>query len=192
MAGYAFAKLDVPGKNLLYWLIISLLAMPTQVFIIPLFIMFSRMDITNNLYSLALIYSSFNFAFGTFFMTSFYRGIPTELLESARIDGANKFQIYLKIMLPLGKPAITTLAVLNFFSSWNELLWALVFNNEEKAKLITPGIAMFQQVAKAGAKLTNWPLVYTAIIISLVIPFVVYFIFQNKIAKGITVGALKE
>ncbi|GAJ12789.1 unnamed protein product, partial [marine sediment metagenome] len=137
-------------------------------------------------------YSGFSYAFGTFLMTSFYKGIPNEILESAKIDGANKFQIFLKIMLPLGKPALITLGVLNFFGNWNELLIALVFNTSNKSKLITPGLAMFQQVAKAGVTLTNWPLIYTGIILSLVLPFIIYFIFQNRIATGLTVGALKE
>jgi ABC-type glycerol-3-phosphate transport system permease component len=192
MSGYAFAKLRLPGKTFVYWLVISLLAMPTQVFLIPIFVMFSNLNLTDNLYSLALIYSGFSYAFGTFLMTSFYKGIPDEIIESAKIDGANKFQVFLKIMLPLGKPAIITLIVLDFFGNWNELLIALVFNSSSKAKLLTPGIAIFQQVAKAGAKLTNWPLIYTGIVLSLIIPFIVYFVFQNRIAAGITVGAVKE
>ena len=192
MAGFAFAKLRLPGKRIVYAMIISLLAMPTQVFIIPIFVMFSKLDMLNNLFTIALIYTGYGFAFGTFLMTSFYRGIPTEIMESARIDGAGKFTVYLRIMLPLGKPGITTLAVLNFFGSWNELIIALVFNHNNDSRLITPGISMFQQVARAGARLTNWPLIYTGIILSLIIPFIVYFIFQNKIVAGITAGAVKE
>jgi raffinose/stachyose/melibiose transport system permease protein len=192
MSGYAFAKLRLPGKPFVYWLVISLLAMPTQVFLIPIFVMFSNLNLVNNLYSLALIYSGFNYAFGTFLMTSFYKGIPDEIIDSARIDGANKLQIFLRIMVPLGKPALITLGVLDFFGNWNELLVALVFNSSNKAKLLTPGIAIFQQVARAGASLTNWPLIYTGIVLSLIVPFIVYFIFQNRVAAGITVGALKE
>ena len=192
MSGYAFAKLKMPGKNLVYWLVISLLAMPTQVFLIPIFVMFSNLNMINNLYSLALIYTGFNYAFGTFLMASFYKGIPDQIIESATIDGANKFQVFFRIMLPLGKPAIITLGVLDFFTNWNELLVALVFNSSNKSKLLTPGIALFHQVARAGASMTNWPLIFTGIVLSLVIPFIVYFIFQNRIASGITVGALKE
>lgn len=192
MAGFAFAKLRLPGKRIVYALVISLLAMPTQVFIIPIFVMFSNLNMLNNMVTLALIYTGYGFAFGTFLMTSFYRGIPTEIMESARIDGAGKLTVYLRIMVPLGKPGITTLAVLNFFGSWNELIIALVFNHETKSRLITPGISMFQQLARAGARLTNWPLIYTGIVISLIIPFIVYFIFQNKIVAGITAGAVKE
>jgi alpha-glucoside transport system permease protein len=125
-------------------------------------------------------------------MKSFYKSIPDEIIESAKIDGANKLQVFLRIMLPLGKPAIITLGVLNFFSNWNELIVALVFNSSNGSKLITPGIALYQQVARAGAKLTEWPLIYTGIILSIIIPFIIYFIFQNRIASGITVGALKE
>lgn len=192
MSGYAFAKLRLPGKSFVYWLVIALLAMPTQVFLIPIFVMFSNLNLINNVFSLALIYSGFNYAFGTFLMTSFYKGIPDEIIESAKIDGANKFQVFLRIMLPLGKPALITLGVLEFFGNWNELLIALIFNSSNKSRLVTPGIALFQQVAKTGSKLTEWPLIYTGMVISLIIPFIIYFIFQNRIAAGLTVGAVKE
>ncbi len=191
MSGFAFAKLRLPGKKLIYWAVISLLAMPTQVFLIPVFVMFSNLNMTNNLFTLALVYTGFNYAFGTFLMCSFYKGIPDEILDSARIDGARKLQIYLRIMIPLGKPAITTLAVLTFFEAWNELLVSLIFNNTRLTRLITPGIAMFQQIARGGRNLTNWPLIYSGMILSLVLPFMVYFLFQRKIASGLTVGALK-
>ena len=192
MSGYAFAKLKIVGKNFIYWGIISLLAMPTQIFIIPLFIMFSKVNLIDNFFGITLIYVGFRYAFGTFLMKSFYQSIPDDILDSAKIDGANNFQIYTKIMLPLGKPAITTLVVINFFSIWNELFISMIFNRSKNSRLITSGIALYQDVARVGSQLTNWPLIFTGMILSLVIPFIVYFLFQNKIASGLTVGAIKE
>jgi ABC-type glycerol-3-phosphate transport system permease component len=193
MSGYAFAKLKFPGKNFLYWVTISMLALPTQIFLIPLYVMFSKFHMINNPVSLVLIYAGFNFAFGTFLMRSFYLKTPNELLESAKIDGASNFMIYLKIMMPMGKPALVTLGVLDFFGTWNELLISLIFNQKSTTRLITPGLSLFQQAQKAGAGgLTQWPLIFSGIILSLIIPITIYIIFQNKIASGLTIGALKE
>jgi N-acetylglucosamine transport system permease protein len=193
MSGFAFAKLKFPGKNFLFWVTISMLALPTQIFLIPLYVMFSNFHMINNPISLVLIYAGFNFAFGTFLMKSFYTKTPNELLESAKIDGASNFIIYLKIMLPMGKPALITLGVLDFFGTWNELLISLIFNQKSTTRLITPGLALFQQAQKAGAGgLTQWPLIFSGIIMSLIIPITIYIIFQNKIASGLTIGALKE
>ena len=191
ISGYAFDKLVFPGRNIIYWVVIGLLAMPTQVFIIPLFVLFSKLNLTNNLFTLAILHTTFNYGFGTFLMKSFYTGIPNELLESARIDGANSFDIYLKIMLPLGKPAIVTLSILNFFGFWNDLFIGLIFNQSENSRVITPGIAILQQAARAGSGLTQWTVIFTAIIISLIFPLIIYIVFQNRLSSGITVGAIK-
>jgi ABC-type glycerol-3-phosphate transport system permease component len=190
MSGYAFDKLKFPGKTIIYWVVIGLLAVPTQVFIIPLFVMFSNLNLINNLLGLAIIHTAFAYAFGTFLMKSFYSGVPNELMDSAKIDGANSLQIYLKIMLPLGKPAIIILSVLNFFSFWNELFLSMIFLQKQNMRVVTPGIASLQETAKSG-RLTDWPLLFLGMLISMIIPFIIYFIFQNRLAKGITVGAIK-
>ena len=191
MAGFAFSKLNFPGRTIVYWLVIGLLAMPTQVIIIPLFVMFSNLNMINNVFTMAFIYTVFSFAFGTFLMTSFYKGIPDEIMDSAKIDGANTFMIFLKIIVPLGKPAIITLGVLNFFGFWNELFVAMIFNQNKASRLVTPGLAILQQAARAGGGATNWTMIYSGILMSIVIPFIIYFIFQNRLSSGITVGAVK-
>lgn len=192
MSGFAFSKLKIVGGKIIYWLVISLLAMPTQVFIIPLFVMFNKIKLTNSLLGLILIYTAFHYAFGTFLMKSFYEGIPDAIIDSAKIDGASNIQIFFRIMIPLGKPAIITLGVIDFFICWNDFFVPLVFNQDAKSKLITPGIALFQQLEQSAGEISNFPLIFTGVIISSIIPLIVYFIFQNRIAAGLTVGALKE
>lgn len=191
MAGFAFSKLDFPGRMVIFWSIVSLLAMPTQLLIVPLYVMFSKLYLINNPFTLAVIYATFSFSFGTFFMRGFYIGIPDEILDSARIDGAGLLLIYLKLMVPLGMPAIITLAVLNFFGFWNELFVSYIFNHTAESRLVTSGLAMLRAVARAGGGITDWTLIYTGIILSLIIPFMVYFVFQRRLANGITMGAVK-
>ena len=191
MAGYAFSKLQFPGRAFIFWSIIGLLAMPTQLLIVPLYVMFSRLYLENNLLTLAVIYATFSFSFGTFLMRGFYLGIPNEIIDSAMIDGAGSLRVYLSLMVPLGKPAIITLAVLNFFGFWNELFVSFIFNHSPESRLITPGIAMLQTSARDSGRLTDWTLIYAGIVLSLLIPFTVYFVFQRRLATGITLGAVK-
>lgn len=191
MAGFAFSKLQFPGRAFIFWSIIGLLAMPTQLLIVPLYVMFSRLYLENNLLTLAVIYATFSFSFGTFLMRGFYLGIPNEIIDSAMIDGAGSLRVYLSLMIPLGKPAIVTLAVLNFFGFWNELFVSFIFNHSPESRLITPGIAMLQTSARDSGRLTDWTLIYVGIVLSLLIPVTVYFLFQRRLATGITLGAVK-
>ena len=191
MAGFAFSKLQFPGRAFIFWSIIGLLAMPTQLLIVPLYVMFSRLYLENNLLTLAVIYATFSFSFGTFLMRGFYLGIPNEIIDSAMIDGAGSLRVYLSLMIPLGKPAIVTLAVLNFFGFWNELFVSFIFNHSPESRLITPGIAMLQTSARDSGRLTDWTLIYAGIVLSLLIPVTVYFLFQRRLATGITLGAVK-
>lgn len=190
MAGYAFDKLEFPKKNLIYFGVISMLAIPFQAFVIPLFVMWSRWGLVDNLVAVGLLHATLEFPFGIFLMKSFYHNIPNELIDSARIDGANSFQIYSKIMLPLGKPALITLGVIDFFYFWNELFISMIFLRSNKVRVITPAIARLQVASRSG-RITDWPLLFCGILVSIIIPLLVYFIFQKKLAKGITMGALK-
>ena len=191
LAGFSFSKLKFPGKNYIYWGVIGLLAIPTQVFVVPLYVLYGKLNMVDNIFALALIYATLDFPTGSFLMTSFYRGIPNELLDSAQIDGANSFQIYYKIMLPLGRPAIIAIAIINFFWCWNDLFIALIFNRTHISRLITPFIAIFNEETRAGLSFTNWPLIFNGSIISLIIPLIIYMIFQNRLVEGLTVGAVK-
>jgi len=190
MAGYAFDKLELPGKNLIYLGVISLLAIPFQAFIIPLYVMWSRWGLVDNLVMMGILHATLAFPFGTFLMRSFYHNIPDELMDSAKVDGANSFQIYLKIMVPLGKPALLTLGVINFFDFWNELFISMIFLRSHEVRVITPAIAQLQASAKAG-RVTDWPLLFSGVLVSIIIPLLIYFIFQRRLAEGITMGALK-
>jgi len=192
MAGFSFAKLNFPLRKFIYWGFIGLLAIPSQVLIIPLYILYSNLNWVNNLYSLGIFYAIWSFPLGAFLMTSFYKGIPNELIDSAKIDGADNVKIFFKIFLPLGRPAIFAVAVINFFSLWNELFVAFIFNRNIDSRLITPYIALFnEQMRTGGSGFGTWPIIFTASSFSLIIPLIIYILFQNKLVEGLTVGAVK-
>lgn len=190
MAGYALDKLQLPKRNLIYLGIVSMLAIPYQAFIVPLFAMCANWNLINNLFAMGIIQGTLQLAFGTFLMRSFYHGIPNELMDSAKIDGANSFQVYYKIMLPLGKSALITLATLNFFGIWNELFISMIFLRNSKVRVVTPAVAALQ-VSTKGGKVTDWPLLFSGILLAIIVPLIVYVITHNRLSKGITMGALK-
>ncbi len=191
LAGYAFSKLLFPKRNLIYFGIISMLAIPSQAFVIPLFVRWSRWGLTDNLISAGILLATLEFPFGIFLMRSFYHKIPGELIDSAKVDGANSFQIYYKIMLPLGMPALVSLGVIEFFYFWNELFISMIFLRRNIVRVITPAIAMLQVSSRIGGPLTDWPLLFSGILISIIIPLLVYFVFQRKLVEGLMTGALK-
>jgi ABC-type glycerol-3-phosphate transport system permease component len=193
MAGFFFSKLRFPGKQLIFWTIIGLMAIPAQVFIIPIYVLFANLNIINSVYSLSVLYATLGFPFGSFLLTSFYKRIPDEIVDSAKIDGAGNARVFLSIMFPLGKPAILTLSTIFFFSTWNELFIGFILNRTDASRLITPLIALFNEdLRTSGVAKISWPIIFTGSIVSLIVPLIVYVFTQNRIVEGLTAGALKE
>lgn len=184
MAGYAFAKKRFPGRNQIFWIVISMMIIPGQVTLVPIFIIMSRMGLLNTLY--AVILPAFADVFGVFLMRQYILTIPTELEDAARIDGAGPFKIYLRIIVPLAAPALAVLAIFTFMGNWNSFLWPLIVLNDP-AKLTLPvGLATLQQentvdygLQMAGAALAAVPMM------------ILFFSLQRYFIKGLTIGGVK-
>lgn len=183
IASFALAKIDFRGQRPLFALIVAFLLVPGQVLLIPIYLLFSRLDLVNSYLAVILIYTALALPFGTFFLTSSFRAIPTELIESARIDGASLFHAFRTIILPIGSPAIMTLAVLSFLTMWNELLLGMMLLPDESKRLLTPTIALL-----LGRLLTNQPLLMAALLISSVPTILMLVIFSRYLIRGITLG----
>ena len=140
-AAYAFAKLEFKHKNALFLAYIATIAMPWQVYMVPQFIMMRGMGLNDKL--LAMICLQAFSAFGVFMMKQFYEGIPDSLCEAARIDGMSEYRIYASIMLPLSKPALSTLTIFTFVNTWNDYLGPLIYLKTETKKTIQLGLKMF-------------------------------------------------
>jgi alpha-glucoside transport system permease protein len=184
LAGYAFAWLDFPGRDWLFILVIALLVVPLQLALIPMFDLYSRLGIFDTIISLVLFHSAFALPFAIFLLRNFFIGIPKELLEAARIDGASELRIFLRLILPLGLPAIASLAIFQFLWTWNDLLVALSLGRETQP--IT--VAIFSQLRQFGS---NIELIAPATFISLAIPLVVFFAFQRYFVQGLLAGSVK-
>jgi alpha-glucoside transport system permease protein len=184
LAGYAFAWLEFPGRDWLFILVIALLVVPLQMALIPMFDLYNTFGIFDTVAAIVLYHTAFGLPFAIFLLRNFFIGIPRELLEAARIDGASEIRIFLRLILPLGLPAIASLAIFQFLWAWNDLLVALVFGRETQP--IT--VAIFSQLRQFGA---NIELIAPASFVSLAIPLVVFFAFQRYFVQGLLAGSVK-
>ncbi|HXV33016.1 MAG TPA: carbohydrate ABC transporter permease [Gaiellaceae bacterium] len=184
LAGYAFAWLDFPGRDWLFIVVIAMLVVPLQMALIPMFSLYNDLGIFDTVLSIVLFHTAFGLPFAIFLLRNFFIGIPKELLEAARIDGASELRIFFRLILPLGLPAIASLAIFQFLWAWNDLLVALTFGRETQP--IT--VAIFSQLRQFGA---NIELIAPASFVSLAIPLVVFFAFQRYFVQGLLAGSVK-
>jgi alpha-glucoside transport system permease protein len=184
LAGYAFAWLDFPGRDWVFIGMIALLVVPLQMALIPMFKFYDATHLFDTWEGIALFHTAFGLPFAIFLLRNFFVGLPKDILESARIDGANEFVIFLRLILPLGLPAIASLAIFQFLWTWNDLLVALTFG--QNTTPITVWIA--GQLREFG---TSIDIIAPASFISLVIPLVVFFAFQRYFVQGLLAGSVK-
>jgi alpha-glucoside transport system permease protein len=184
LAAYAFAWLEFPGRDWLFLVVVALLVVPIQMALIPIFSLYNDLGLFDTILGLVLFHTAFGLPFAIFLLRNFFIGIPRDLLEAARIDGASEFRIFFRVVLPLGLPAIASLAIFQFLWVWNDLLVALTFARETQP--IT--VAIFSQMRQFSA---NIELIAPAAFISLAIPLVVFFAFQRYFVQGLLAGSVK-
>ncbi len=183
-AAYAFAKLHFPYKNLLFLGYIATIAMPWQVYMVPQFLLMREFGLNNT--HLALICLQAFTAFGVFLMRQFYMSIPDELCEAARIDGMNEYQIWAKIMLPLSKPALSTLTIFTFVNTWNDFLGPMIYLTRTELKTIQIGLRMF--ISQYSAE---YGLIMAASVVALIPVLVVFLALQRFFVEGVANSGLK-
>jgi len=184
LAGYAFAWMDFPGRDWLFIGVIAMLVVPLQMALIPMFSLYNRLGIFDTVAGLILFHTAFGLPFAIFLLRNFFIGIPKELLEAARIDGASELGIFFRLVLPLGLPAIASVGIFQFLWIWNELLVALTLGRETQP--IT--VAIFSQMRQFGA---NIDVIAPAAFLSLVVPLIVFFAFQRYFVQGLLAGSVK-
>jgi multiple sugar transport system permease protein/alpha-1,4-digalacturonate transport system permease protein len=184
VAGYAFAKLRFPGRNLLFILIVSTLIIPVQVLMVPQFSIVADLGWTNNY--LGIIIPRAAEAFGIFFARQYYRSIPDELIEAARIDGASELTILRRIVLPLSKPLIAVLIIFTFMWRWNEFAWPLIVLRDSDAYTLPIGLLFLQNIT--GTDITS---VMTLTFVSVLPMMVIFIFFQRYFVEGMTRSGLK-
>lgn len=184
LAAYAFAFLKFPGRDVLFLVVIGLLVVPLQIALIPVARLFGVLGIFGTVPGVVLFHVAFGLPFAIFLLRNFFIGIPKDLMEAARIDGASEVRIFVRLILPLGLPAIASLAIFQFLWTWNDLLVALTFARETQP--IT--VAIFRQLRQFGA---NIEIIAPATFVSLAIPLAVFFAFQRYFVQGLLAGSVK-
>lgn len=184
LAGFAFARVRFPGRDLLFFLLLSGLMIPDQITIIPRYILLRQFGWLDTYVGLIvpLLFS----AFGTFLLRQFFLGIPRDYHEAATIEGANPFQVYYQIYLPLARPALAAFAFLVALWSWNEFLWALIVVNTTEKQVLSVGIALFQ-----GEHFTNTAIMLAAANMATFPILVLFLFFQRQLVEGISLSGLK-
>ena len=178
MAGYAFAKLEFPCKNLLFSLVLMQMMLPSQIFIIPQYQMLADMGMTNSIF--ALVFPGLVSAFGTFFLRQAYLGLPDELAEAAYLDGCTKWQTFTKVLLPLTKSSIAALAIFTAVFAYADLMWPLICNTDLNMMTLSAGLSTLN-----GQYTTNFPVLMAGSLLAMLPMVILYLLFQKQFIEGI-------
>jgi multiple sugar transport system permease protein len=178
MAGYAFAKLNFKGKNLLFGIVVMQMMLPSQIFIIPQYQMVAKLGMANTVF--ALVFPGLVSAFGTFFLRQAYMGIPTEIGEAAYLDGCNQWQAFVKVMFPLTGSSIAALSVFTAVFAYGDLMWPLVVNSDLKMMTLSSGLATLR-----GQFTTNFPVLMAGSLLAMLPMVVLYLFFQRQFIEGV-------
>ncbi|NLY90717.1 MAG: carbohydrate ABC transporter permease [Firmicutes bacterium] len=186
MAGFAFGQLQFPGRDFLFFLYLGTMMVPGAVTLIPSYYIILRLNMANTFAGLILPFF-FGSAFGTFLLRQFYMTLPKDLFEAATIDGAGYFQIWLKVMFPLSKPAVATLGVMTLVQHWNSLLWPLVITQSPALKVLAVGLSDFRLFRNI-----QWNSLMAAVMIAILPMLLILFFAQKYFVKGIQFSGINR
>jgi multiple sugar transport system permease protein len=188
-AGFALARLPIPGKEILFVFMLLALIIPYQALLTPIFLMFVQLKLTNSIVGLAILHTTIQFPFSLYIMRNAFEAVPRELEEAAVIDGGGTFQVLRMVLLPSVVPAIVTVALFAFITSWNELLGSLVLNSRESAFTLPVILASARTETSLGG--TDWGMLQAGVTISIIPCVLFYVLLQKYYVSGLTQGALK-
>ncbi|MFJ8928717.1 MULTISPECIES: carbohydrate ABC transporter permease [unclassified Streptomyces] len=185
LAGYAFAWMEFPGRDWWFLIVVGLLVVPVQVALVPIARLFGDIGIFGSIFGVILFHVGFGLPFAVFLLRNFFAEIPRELLEAARLDGSGELRLFLRVVLPLGAPAIASLGIFQFLWVWNDMLVALIFTDTDSQPIT---VALQTQVRQFG---NNVDVLGPGAFISMVVPLAVFFAFQRQFVSGVMAGAVK-
>jgi alpha-glucoside transport system permease protein len=185
LAAYAFAWIDFPGRDWAFVGVVGLLVVPIQVALIPVAKLYKYTHLFGSISGVVIFHVGFGLPFAVFLLRNFFAGIPRELLEAARMEGGSEWVIFRRVILPLGRPAIASLAIFQFLWVWNDLLVALVFSNSDTQPLT---VALQSQMRQFGS---NIDVLAPGAFLSMSVPLLVFFAFQRYFVQGLMAGSVK-
>lgn len=186
LAAYAFARMDFPGGRGMLAVSTALMAVPPVVLIVPLFVLYTRLGLISSFAGAVVIYAGLVAPFSVYLLTTFFRSIPQDLFDAARIDGASDLQTLVRVALPVSLPALLTLGVVNALFVWNDLLIAVIFLQEDQKRTLMAGISVFQ-----GRYNNQIPLTMAGMLVGAAPMLILYALFQRHFVRGLLAGAVK-
>jgi N-acetylglucosamine transport system permease protein len=188
MSAYVLARFQFPGSRLIYYLMLAGLTFPIFLAIVPLFFVLQSIGLLNTLPGLIITYAAFAFPFTVFFLFSFFKSLSTSIAEAAAIDGAGEWRTFFQVMLPMARPGLATVAILNFVGLWNQFLLPIALNTDPDKYVLTQGMAQF--AAQAGYSVDAGAL-FAAVVITVIPVLIVYLIFQRQLQGSVSQGTNK-
>lgn len=190
LAGYALARMEFRGRNLIFMLTIAMLFVPIQITVIPLFLLFSRLGLTDSY--LALILPVGGNVTGVFLMRQFFLSIPSDLEDAARVDGANALRIWWSVVLPLARPALTAVAIITFLSTWNSFFWPLIVTRTDAVRTLPVGVAQFMSLRPGMVQGTQaFGQSMAGAVMAALPPIIVFMLLQRYFIEGISRTGIK-
>ena len=188
MAAYVLARFDFPGNRFIYFLFVGGMRFPVILALVPLFYVDGQHRPAEHLHGLILVYIAYSLPFTVFFLTSFFRTLPTSVAEAAIVDGASHTRTFFQIMLPMAKPGLISVGIFNFLGQWNQYMLPTVLNTDPESGVLTQGLV--ELAASQGYK-GDWSGLFAGLTIAMLPVLVVYIVFQRQVRAGLTAGALK-
>ncbi|MEU1261935.1 carbohydrate ABC transporter permease [Streptomyces cellulosae] len=185
LAGYAFAWLEFPGRDTVFLVVVALLVVPVQIGLLPVAKLFGQLGLFGTIPGVVLFHVAYGLPFAVFLLRNYFAEMPKEMLEAARMDGGNEWRIFTRLVLPVGRPAIASLAIFQFLWVWNDMLVALLFADSSSQPLT---VELQSQIRQFGS---NVDVLAPGAFLSLVVPVVVFFAFQRHFVQGVMAGSVK-
>ncbi|MEU5362223.1 carbohydrate ABC transporter permease [Streptomyces sp. NPDC005925] len=188
MAAYVLARFDFPGNRFLYYLFVGGMSFPIMLAMVPLFYVVDNMGLLNTIHGLILVYIAYSLPFTVFFLTAFFRTLPTTVAEAALVDGASHTRTFFQIMLPMAKPGLISVGIFNFLGQWNQYMLPTVLNTDPEKRVLTQGLV---QLAVSQGYKGDWSGLFAGLVMAMLPVLAAYIVFQRQVVQGLTAGALK-
>lgn len=188
MAAYVLARFDFPGNRFIYFLFVGGMSFPIMLALVPLFYVMNNIQLLNTIHGLILVYIAYSLPFTVFFLTAFFRTLPTSVAEAALIDGASHTRTFFQVMLPMAKPGLISVGIFNFLGQWNQYMLPTVLNTEPDNKVLSQGLV---QLAVSQGYKGDWSGLFAGLVMAMLPVLAAYVVFQRQVVAGLTAGALK-
>ncbi|MES9588822.1 carbohydrate ABC transporter permease [Streptomyces sp. NPDC094045] len=188
MAAYVLARFDFPGNRFIYYLFIGGMSFPIILALVPLFFVMNNMGLLNTRHGLIMVYIAYSLPFTVFFLTSFFRTLPSSVGEAAMLDGASHARTFFQVMLPMAKPGLISVGIFNFLGQWNQYMLPTVLNTDPNHRVLSQGLV---ELANSQGYKGDWSGLFAGLVMAMLPVLAAYIIFQRQVVAGLTAGAVK-